>query len=559
MGMARAIIRGIDQHPWLLVFVLTLGCRASGQEPANPRASTNGYVGNEACARCHAKINDSYSRTNMAHASGLAADKFIAADFTHTKSGVHYRIYQENGKVWLSFERANDSLVHGKRELLYFIGSGHRGLTYLFSSDGYVFESPINWYGDKQTWDMTPAYQDAKEIPLNLPVVTSCLHCHIGEMRTPVRGTENRYAVPLMAHSGITCERCHGPGEAHLQGGPIVNPAKLAPRRRDEVCMQCHMEGKVAIERAGHHVYEYRPGDELSKFVTYYVMSNNARLGAVSQVEALAQSTCKKKSGDSMSCTTCHEPHYSPPADERIAYYRGKCIGCHGVSFGKKHHADRPDCTECHMSRSSSADVMHTQVTDHRIPLKRVVGQGVLENVSGASVPNLIPFPFSEEAQQDVRSLALAWRSLADNGLPSARPKAEKLLRRAAVTSPHDPAVLSALGYIEQQRGNEDRARELYERALAADPDSVDAATNLGVLEARRGNMRKAVRLWQSAFERAPGESSIGMNLVRTFCQSNQFDEARSCDLRVLKFNPDLTGAKNLLEQLNHVPPKCEP
>jgi Flp pilus assembly protein TadD len=182
-----------------------------------------------------------------------------------------------------------------------------------------------------------------------------------------------------------------------------------------------------------------------------------------------------------------------------------------------------------------------------------------LENLSGASPPTLIPFPFSEEAQQDVRSLALAWRSLADTGLQSARPKAEKLLRRAVVTFPQDPAILSALAYIEQQRGNKDQARELYERALAADPDSVDAATNLGVLEARRGHVGKAVKLWQSAFERAPGRSSIGMNLVRAFCQTSQFDEARSYDLRVLKFNPDLPDAKTFLQKLNRVPPKCEP
>ena len=41
------------------------------------------YVGNEACARCHSSIYRSYSATAMAHASGLARENFIPADFVH--------------------------------------------------------------------------------------------------------------------------------------------------------------------------------------------------------------------------------------------------------------------------------------------------------------------------------------------------------------------------------------------------------------------------------------------------------------------------------------------
>jgi hypothetical protein len=92
----------------------------------------------------------------MAHASGPALDGLIPADFVHQKSGVHYRIYAEDGKVWLSFERANDPSVWSRRQLLYYIGSGRRGRTYLFGMDGFLFESPVNWYADRHVWDMAP-------------------------------------------------------------------------------------------------------------------------------------------------------------------------------------------------------------------------------------------------------------------------------------------------------------------------------------------------------------------------------------------------------------------
>ena len=121
----------------------------------------------------------------MANASGPASQGVIAGDFEHKPSGVHYRVSAENGQVWLSFERPGDPSVNGKRELLYFIGSGHRGRTYLFSVDRFFFESPINWYAGRKVWDMAPAYSEAREIPMNLPAYTSCLECHTTGLYMP--------------------------------------------------------------------------------------------------------------------------------------------------------------------------------------------------------------------------------------------------------------------------------------------------------------------------------------------------------------------------------------
>ncbi|HVO62933.1 MAG TPA: tetratricopeptide repeat protein [Terriglobales bacterium] len=494
----------------------------------------------------------------MAHASGRAIDNVIPADFTHAPSGVHYRIYQENQRVWLDFDRPGDSLVHGKRELLYYIGSGHRGLTYLFSIDGFVFESPINWYGKKRTWDMTPAYQSARQVPLNLPTFASCLHCHVGDMRPPISGTDNRYAAPLFEHGGVTCESCHGPGAAHVKGGAIINPAKLPPDRRDQICMQCHLEGTVAIERAGRHVYEYRPGDNLMDYIRYFVLENRSGLGAVSQVEALAQSVCKKKSADAMSCTSCHDPHFSPREEEKAAYYRSKCLACHGVAFAAKHHSDRPDCTDCHMAALQSRDVAHTQVTDHRILPRAELASQLLRDVDAQpSSPRLVPFPRSMPV--DVRDLALAWQSLVDHGMTSAQEEAERVLSAAVKQSPDDPALLAALGYNQQRRGANDRARDSYKRALELDANLIDAATNLGVIAIKAGRFAEGLQFWQGAFQRAPARSQIGMNLATVFCGAGRFDQARSVLLRVLEFNPDMEGAKRFLNELNHTAPRCTP
>lgn len=537
------------------------GLLASRPNATAASLTPNSYVGNESCVRCHAAIYDSYRPTPMAHASGPASENLIAGGLRSNKSGVDYRIYTQNGKVWLNFERPGDPLVRGKRELLYYIGQGRRGRTYLFSVDGFVFESPVNWYTDRHLWDMAPGYANASEAPMNLPALSSCLDCHVSGIRPPIEGTENRYQMPLFAQSGVSCERCHGPGAAHPTGGAIVNPAKLAPDRRDAICMQCHLEGNAAIERPGKHLYEFRPGDDLSDYVRYYVTVNQspAGLGANSQFEALAQSACKKKSGDAMSCISCHNPHGSPSPEERTAFYRGKCLACHGAAFGAKHHANQPDCTKCHMPADPSTDIAHTEVTDHRIPRRPTTTPPpeIAPANSLSSVPRLVPFPASAAADHDLRDKALAWETLAEAGNEAAAKPAEQLLRQALAESPNDPALLSALGYIEQRRGHTNDSRELYQRALARDPNLIDAATNLGVLEAKSGHMNDAIVLWQSAFQRAPGRSSIGMNLARAFCSAGQTDKARDTTLRVLEFNPDLDAAKHLLHDLNQSPSKC--
>src|SRR2546430_727150 len=40
----------------------------------------------------------------------------------------------------------------------YALGSGARGYSYLSDRDGFVFQSPVSWYSDKQVWDASPGF-----------------------------------------------------------------------------------------------------------------------------------------------------------------------------------------------------------------------------------------------------------------------------------------------------------------------------------------------------------------------------------------------------------------
>jgi Flp pilus assembly protein TadD len=529
--------------------VLALGASAQSKN-----ASVD--AGSEACASCHSEIYKSYSKTVMAGASGIATDALITGEFTHKKSGVLYRVYEKDGHAWMSYQREKENEFRGERELLYFIGSGVKGRSYLFSVKGFLFESPINWYSQENRWNMTPAYTEAREIPMNLPSYVDCLNCHTSGMRVPVAGTDSKFTGKPFLHGGTTCERCHGVGNGHVDGkGTIVNPAKLPAEQRDSICMECHFEGTVAVEQPGKHLYEFQPGDKLSDYEHYFLLTGRApeKSEALSQTEALALSVCKRKSGEKMSCTSCHDPHREPSAAERVSYYRGKCLNCHGEAFGAKHHPDKPDCTQCHMPTLPNGAVAHTESTDHRI-LRHANG---FQLPSAGGEPRLVSFP--ENVRATTRDLALAWESLAQRGTEGASHQAEEYLRKAMAEQPDDARVLSGLGFIDQQHGREQEARELYERALKVDPLSNDAATNLGTLEARAGHLRRAVELWQGAFARVPNRSVIGIDLAIAFCAAGQKEEARVYVQRVLEFNPDYENGKRMLANLSADPVRCKP
>ena len=529
--------------------------QASNSKPAGER---NPVPGSEVCASCHSEIYNSYAKTVMARASGRAGDGLIAGEFDDKESGVRYRVYQRDGHAWMSYEREKEKGFRGERELLYFIGSNKKGRTYLFAEQGFWFETPINWYSQEGKWEMTPAYAEAKEIPMNLPSFSSCLNCHTSGLQPRMPGTRNRYSGEPFAHAGITCERCHGAGEGHVEGkGPIVNPAKLPPERRDSICMECHFEGTVSVQQPGKHVYQFQPGERLADYVHYFLLRGNEpqTAEALSQFEALSLSACKRKSGDKMWCVSCHDPHQEPGPAEKVAYFRGKCLSCHGEGFAAKHHPDKLDCTSCHMPALPSKDVAHTQSTDHRI-LKYPLGGRVANR---SEVNRLEAFPESEGSLVTTRDRALAWEMLAQRGVEGASREAVDYLEKAAKEGANDSAVLSALGFMELQRGYKSEAKDSYERVLKVRPQANTAATNLGILEAQSGNTRRAVELWQGAFERAPYRSEIGMDLAIVFCTAGQKEEARRYVERVLEFNPDYGKAKSLLMHLQGDPVQCRP
>jgi predicted CXXCH cytochrome family protein len=541
---------------WIAVMAATLVLFAQREPTKSVEAATTDSP-DAACARCHRAIYESYEKTPMARASGPAMQGLTLGGFTHEPSGVRYQIFTRDGAAWLSYARpaaAQGGYLDGEVKLEYFIGSNARGRTYLFERDGYWFEAPVNWYAKKRMWDMAPNYQNTREMPLTLPVDANCLHCHASDVAEAMPGARNHFAGAPFAHGGIRCAACHGDAAEHLRTGgkaAVLNPAKLDPVRRDSVCLQCHLEGETAVYRLGHSLAGYQPGDRLFDSVAYFVHAGEVgpEGRATSQYEALLQSACKRASGDRMTCTTCHDPHQSKTTAttaERIAYYRAKCLSCHtGAKFATEHHPEQPDCASCHMPRSKSEDVVHEQVTDHRIQIPgRVVGGFAAR--SGALVP------IGREEASD-RELGLAYAQMAHRGDRDSGEKAQALLRKAEAQQPsgtRDAELHTELGFLDQEAGDIHAADREYRAALAADADDGTARGDLAVLFAETGDYETAVRLWRRVFDADPTQTAAGYNLALGQCRLGKKQDAEATLKRLLSFAPDNQRARALAAAL---------
>ena len=516
----------------------------------------------------------------MAKASGPAAEGFLPGELSHPASGIFYRMVQRDGRVFLKFSRdaasgsppgADDSALNGERELRYFLGSGTRGRTYLFEQDGYWFEIPINWYAKKHIWDMAPNYQNAKEMPLTLPVDPPCLRCHSSAAQPSLPEARNKYAAAPFLQGGISCAACHGDASAHLASGGRTAMTKidqLPHAQRDSICLSCHLEGQQAVVHAGRRLVDFRPGENIFDYASFFVRQSSAGIDAraTSQWEALLKSGCKRGAGDKLTCTTCHDPHSSTTgmsAADRVAFYRAKCLACHDSDaagqlsgsasqaaargFAATHHPENPDCAFCHMPRSPSDDIAHEQVTDHRIPRIPAADPQKSANPSGPFV-SIGSEPGATGPGSD-RDLGLAYAFAASRGDRQAGEQAIVLLSRAEMQpgAAADAPLHEQLGFLHQLAGDKDAAAREYEAALAANPHDAIAAGDLALLKAGDHQYAEAVALWQRAFAEDPVQLKAGMNLAIVECGLGRKEAALGTLERILAFSPDDGQARELL------------
>ena len=306
---------------WLVLFSV---CIVMGQTP--------GFTGPEACRECHRAEYDKQSGSHHAKALHRIAESPIAGVVAGIPEG-------------------------GARESLeWAFGAGVQGITPVGVRDGRYFESRYSYYSQAKAWGVTFGHPARATSALGIfqdsGTISRCFSCHAtGVQRSP--------AGPDLSvmREGVTCERCHGPGAAHVKAAKagsssevlrrtLVNPGRFPARAQVEMCGECHR-----LPSADAVVPEPEIEDPVS-----------VRMAPI----GLMASRCFQES-KGLSCLTCHDPHENARVRSDPAY-TARCLTCHSETARTKSHCARPaerDCVGCHMPAAKLGQYL--QFTDHRI------------------------------------------------------------------------------------------------------------------------------------------------------------------------------------------------
>ena len=444
--------------------------------------------------------------------AGRAIEDFSRARGEHKASQRNYAFALEGDEyVFRRHQMDQDSneINVFEQKVDWILGSGSKSRSYLYQTpSGELFQLPIAYYTGEKMWYMAPGYDRKDHEGVGRHVARECMFCHT-DYPQYAEGSDSHASpdiFPTDLPQGIGCQRCHGPGAAHVEAATseapsiekvrsaIVNPVRLDARRRDDVCYQCHMQPSVTlfgVRRFGRGDYSFRPGELLSDYLVQMdpvdaKMPRPERFEINHHPYRLEQSKCFQQGEGALSCVTCHDPHREVPKAERAAHYRAVCEKCHQAdSYAAAHAAASPaventDCVVCHMPQRRPQDVVHVVMTDHLI--QRDPGGPEL----------LAPLQEREPAIEDVeltqpgavepgerplyRAVAV---SRATGGAYKSGVQRLELLVEQVSPSHVEPYLDLIKGYLKQKQFPE--AEQTARTVLERDPENLQARAWLGL------------------------------------------------------------------------------
>ncbi|MAD81041.1 MAG: hypothetical protein CMJ50_09405 [Planctomycetaceae bacterium] len=568
-----------------------LGSRAKTSTLPRPAPRDDSYVGSQACADCHKQIFHQFSASPMGQSMATVDQAVQIEDYESnviepskkrrykmTRDGKHATHYE------IMLDEDGELLFEHGEVVRFVLGSGRRGRSYLINRDGLLFQSPIGWYSQLGHWDLSPGYAPHNHPRFSRQIDDGCLYCHAGRMN--YQGTaDNHYAEPVFAEIAIGCERCHGPGERHVQlksaaalklagsdpfSDPIINPKKLDPSKRDSVCFQCHLLGQSLITRYGRGFFDFRPGDDLED--VFVVLSqeigaeSDGTLAPATQIEQMRASRCYQAADGALGCTSCHNAHSTPIVEQRAEYYRLRCLACHETNDCKLDLNERElasannSCIHCHMPALPVRGIPHTALTDHRI-LRHGRESDQPSERGSEKRTDVTVFDHADErlprAEIDrAKGIALmtkAWRRRGDDLAARAlshllkvwtAPGDDVTERLAEVD---DVPFLEELGAGYMLLGNSDLAVECWSRVLKLDPRSETALKGVAKVAEERQDLQAFGEHLEKLVEVNPWSDEVfSLRVKHRFYSKDLPGAAREAE-RALEINPTLVELRSWL------------
>lgn len=335
------------------------------------------YVGSKACEQCHQSIYARWKQTPMANVVRDPKEHpdAILADFSNAPSYVNFtkdQIAFVYGSIWKQnyFTKVGNEYypLGGKWDIAH-----HKWMPYLVKDDWWAsFYPPDN---------------------RQRPTGPTCNGCHSVNYNIQTRA---------VTEWNVGCEDCHGPGSAHVKHpteSNIVNPARLDYVAGNNVCIQCHVQGRPAQYPTQGLYFDWPPAfhdaigqvgfatalEHLNNYWTlephkpgeanfYYYPDGTAHKNRM-QGNDFVQSLMYRHG---VTCYDCHDVHGTPNPFELKTTANQICAVCHAPNSqngpyatsieAHTHHkagSAGSDCIACHMPQIETEGVPDRFVHSH--------------------------------------------------------------------------------------------------------------------------------------------------------------------------------------------------
>jgi predicted CXXCH cytochrome family protein len=489
-------------------------------------------------------------------------EQIAAGSYYHQASDEYLTVAERAGRFYMRrHQLASDGREINalEKSIDFVLGSGNHARTFLHrNSRSELVELPLAWYAeDGGTWAMNPGYDRPDHPDFQRKLDRECFFCHNAypAFDSPSGQARDAIALPGAVTLGIDCQRCHGAGDAHVRlaqsGKPaadvrraIVNPARLDPRRRLEVCLQCHLESSARalpymLRRYGRGYFSYRPGERLENYMLHFERAGGPGNGfeIAHAGYRFLRSACYRRSDGALDCTTCHNPHEEQHGAEAIERYQKVCRNCHAtLSNG---HPAATACLDCHMPKRRTDDVVHAVMTDHGIPGRKPSGDLLAPKPEARETETIyrgkvvLFYPPKPAAGADTE-LYLSLAQVADGSdLEGGIPRlCEAITRNSAARAEFYSELANACG----KSGRREESFRYYEEALRRQPDMTDARVNYALALQQAGRAADAIEVLQ----RAPQSPEVLNELGFVLFHAGRVDEAVARFRRAMEGDPDL-------------------
>ncbi len=333
----------------------------SDREAPAPSAT---YVGSATCKKCHEEIYARWSKSRMANV---------------------VRDPREHPDAFIpDFSKPDPLVTFSKDDVAFVYGSRWKQRYFTKIGDDY-FPEPAQWDVTHKMWKKyfvpnggdwwAPLYPPDN---FKRPTGPLCDGCH---------SVDYDIATKKVSEWNVGCEKCHGPGSAHVErpvASTILNPARFDYVHANDTCIQCHSQGRPPKNPIEGKYYDWPVGFHVGLNLADFWDLEEHKLGETSFTHFPDGTAHKNRMQGNdfvlslmyargVTCSNCHDPHGTDNPGIVREKGNGLCLGCHGPNAQNgphtatieqhTHHAagsTGSECIACHMPKIAETlgDVM---------------------------------------------------------------------------------------------------------------------------------------------------------------------------------------------------------